>query len=302
MDRKPRILILLTLYCISSTEAVFSQNKHIRTEIKYGEACGKGQVYRKDCNTCHCIGSHLVCTKMGCLRHAKERTSNEDLRNNNEQVCVAGKFYKDGCRRCFCSDEKRLLCGPIDCNTVSKLPTTHEAIHAHSKYSPSQQHKLPILKHRFSECTPGSSYRLDCNTCLCLANGNLQCGQMFCPSHDDVHRVKAKALSGQPCDDLDIIDKNLECVICQCVGGTNICHAKPNCVPVKKHEPIEENSGKQCSPGMIYKRACNKCLCTETHSLRCTMKSCLSKTQASRAHMIRKAWVDYTLRKAGKKT
>ncbi|XP_063542719.1 uncharacterized protein LOC134751266 [Cydia strobilella] len=101
--------------------------------------------------------------------------------------------------------------------------------------------------------TPGSSYRVDCNTCLCLANGNLHCGQMLCPSHDDVHRVKAKALLGQPCDDLDIIDKNLECVLCQCVHGTNVCHAKPNCEPSKKLEPIEEHLGKECTPGMIYK-------------------------------------------------
>ncbi|XP_048001231.1 uncharacterized protein LOC125238004 [Leguminivora glycinivorella] len=230
---------------------------------------------------------------MVCLRQAEEQ--------DDRHVCVPGKFYKDGCKRCFCSDEETLNCGPVDCKSVNKLPRTHEEIHSHSKYSSSEQHKLPVLKYRTSACTPGVSYRVDCNTCLCLSNGNLQCGPLLCPSHDDVHRSKAKHYSGLPCTDIDINDTNLECLFCQCIGGTNICDAKPNCVPSKKHDPIDIKSGKKCTIGMVYKQSCNKCFCTETRSLQCTLKSCLSKAQSSHTHRIRKHWVDYTLRNKGKK-
>lgn len=56
--------------------------------------------------------------------------------------------------------------------------------------------KLTILPNEATKCVSGKTYRVDCNPCLCLSNGNLLCSKMLCLSIDDVNRIKASKASG----------------------------------------------------------------------------------------------------------
>lgn len=55
---------------------------------------------------------------------------------------------------------------------------------------------LPFLSHSSAKCKRGNAYRVDCNTCLCLADGNTLCGDQLCVSHEDMNSILAKERSG----------------------------------------------------------------------------------------------------------
>ncbi|XP_048000831.1 uncharacterized protein LOC125237714 [Leguminivora glycinivorella] len=261
-------------------------------EIKAGQKCVKGQIYRMDCNTCHCgERSTLLCTKMGCLNEFHE----EDGRRSEGNGCIPGKLYKKDCQKCFCTDKGRVKCSIKDCKLANKAYVNPEHV---KPYASSEFYKLPALPHTGSPCSPGATYRIDCNTCFCLETGNLMCQNLLCPSYDDVYKFKAKEMTGKPCTGNVTTS---ECLECECNAGKYKCEPKPHCkhtdgrrmlhgdYPSKLDRNfIDPNRlTEKCPPGMTYKVHCNKCYCQDDGSLRCTQKSCLNRSEIERLKKLR---------------
>lgn len=104
-------------------------------DIKEGENCTQGQVYKVNCNTCRCGPSNrLICTKKACLSD-DEKVKLELLKKKKYQFpktksdlpelpatkCVPGKLYAKGCQRCFCNDKKIGLCTNKACIDIAGM-------------------------------------------------------------------------------------------------------------------------------------------------------------------------------------
>ncbi|XP_068625244.1 uncharacterized protein [Battus philenor] len=141
-----------------------------------------------------------------------------------------------------------------------------------------------MLPNTAAKCEPGKLYLVDCNTCLCLDNGNLFCEKLLCLNQDEENTAKAKKWSGSPCKKGDDT-LSTRCIRCSCVNGATKCYPVLGCVMPKVQKlhgnsKIRLNLEEDCEPGAIYKIDCNKCYCQSDLSLRCTQKSCLNYRQA----------------------
>ncbi|XP_063388008.1 pacifastin-like protease inhibitor cvp4 [Cydia fagiglandana] len=258
-------------------------------EIKPGQKCVKGQIYRMDCNTCHCGERNtLLCTKMGCLLKT-------DGRRAEQTGCIPGKLYKKDCQKCFCTDKGKVKCSMKDCKLADKPYINPEHIKPHTA---AEFYRLPPLPHTGTACRPGVTYRIDCNTCFCLESANLMCQHLLCPSYDDVYKLKAKEMTGKPCE---ANSTTSDCLECECKAGKYKCEPKPNCRHTdgrrqlhgeypSKHDRnfIDPDRMKEkCEPGMVYKVHCNKCYCQDDGSLRCTQKTCLNHAEVEKLKKLR---------------
>ncbi|VVC92284.1 unnamed protein product [Leptidea sinapis] len=194
-------ICVLCVVC-SSSSLLLSLGKGKRTEksmtLKDNQSCVPGQIYKVDCNMCRCGPSGgLVCTKMACLSQSVldalkrgQRTSGDkrSLRSENVEnvksikrnrfpiigegeVCVPGKMYTEGCKTCYCNEDKQL-----DCSETCKHKL---ALKRHSniveRLMKRDLRKVPTIAHLAKKCTPGRRYRIDCNGCLCMSKNNLIC-------------------------------------------------------------------------------------------------------------------------------
>ncbi|XP_026332766.1 uncharacterized protein LOC113239838 isoform X2 [Hyposmocoma kahamanoa] len=274
-------------------------------DIKEGENCTQGQVYKVNCNTCRCGPSNrLICTKKACLsddekvklellkkRKYQYPKTKSDLPELPTTKCVPGKLYAKGCQRCFCNDKKIGVCTNKACVDIAGTPILGPEDVSPS-ISESDFKKLTSLPNEATKCVSGKTYRVDCNPCLCLANGNLLCSKMLCLSIDDVNRIKASKASGTPCSPLE--KTKVDCAQCTCVEGKMKCSPIPECFPTSLRRQLNTMSGSlrskialrleidTCIPNMIYKHKCNNCYCQMDGSLRCTKKGCLNYQQVQK--------------------
>ncbi|XP_063629417.1 uncharacterized protein LOC134800794 isoform X1 [Cydia splendana] len=223
-------------------------------------------------------------------RQVSINTTNSQVLEEVQNKCTPGKFYKRGCKRCFCDGNQRPVCGRTgDCKLANKYPTKPSFLHS---YSSSELQQLPSLPHQSSNCTPGVTYRVDCDACICLANKNLMCNDLLCPSYEDINRILAKEMTGNKC----ALGRNNtgECISCSCVKGILKCEAQSNCIPNGRRDfqyqpplDLDVKENRQCSKGMVYKRDCNRCYCQKDNTLRCTLMRCLKHTEVQRLKMLR---------------
>ncbi|XP_048001281.1 uncharacterized protein LOC125238039 isoform X2 [Leguminivora glycinivorella] len=220
-------------------------------------------------------------------RQGNDTSISQDLEEVKSK-CTPGKFYKRGCKRCFCNDKQKPICGKIeDCKLANKFPTKPKFL----QDSLPELYELPMLLHQSSNCTPGVVYRVDCDACVCLANKNLMCNDILCPSYYDINRIVAKEMSGSTCE--VGINKTNECISCPCIKGVLKCEALFDCIPSGRRglqsKPLDLDAKKKspCVKGMVYKRACNRCYCQKDNSLRCTLMRCLKHTEVQRLKKLR---------------
>lgn len=108
-------------------------------DIKEGENCTQGQVYKVNCNACRCGPSNrLICTKKACLsddekiklelfkkkKYQYPKTKN-DLPELPATKCISGKLYSKGCQRCFCNDKKIGVCTNKACIDITGAKISH---------------------------------------------------------------------------------------------------------------------------------------------------------------------------------
>ncbi|KPJ04193.1 hypothetical protein RR46_07952 [Papilio xuthus] len=239
---------------------------------------------------------------MACLEHEdmkrfsliNKQSHQRDLRGGNEKDtkkdkkylpdlpegrCVPGKLYHKECQKCYCDINGKPLCNPskpTKCKEPPKIMDVTTPMDVSPPITNKEFSQLPILPHSAVKCQSGKIYLIDCNTCLCLDNGNLLCETLLCLNKDEENAVKAKKWSGIKCKNADdaLSDR---CIRCDCKNNITECRAVPGCaMPAKmklhgntkmrlnldikkeKYEPIILRTNKletktlSCQPNITY--------------------------------------------------
>ncbi|XP_053618248.1 uncharacterized protein LOC128679816 [Plodia interpunctella] len=315
---KKKVLSCTSMICLeallSTSDSDATRNIHTPNangnipEIRDGEECEEGKLYRKECNICRCtMKKDLKCTKKMCFKGKDRNKLKKSKGDQLEKVpyhkkqldlpelptgaCGVGKFYKKGCRKCYCEHDRKAVCadGPVGPNCKLEIKSYRDSTPDDYgvKTDKIDITKLLELPNLSTKCDPGHTYKVDCNTCICLANKNLLCTHNFCLSIDDMNKVEARKRSGLPCSK-DV--KEDPCMICRCVDDKLTCEAVKKCQEQSRKRlhgaldssraPLSLTKGQDCIPGTVYKDRCNRCYCQEDRALRCTAMTCLNYMQA----------------------
>ncbi|XP_030034186.2 uncharacterized protein LOC115450333 [Manduca sexta] len=174
--------------------------------------CEPGTLYKKDCNSCYCFNKNgmkmFACTFNSC---------SHDIHSN----CVQDTVYEMNCFICHCvvdgertmqvclvdnrcTEEQTLkqqskdlrslhgYCEPLhtykrDCNTCRCNADGKSAVCTSKKCSfkpnkPISVDIIPVIE-KIGVCPVGHYYRIDCNVCFCLSNGNAICTTSGCKKY-----------------------------------------------------------------------------------------------------------------------
>lgn len=187
--------------------------------------CTSGTKYKRDCNTCFCFTKHsgkrFGCTmdkcsedhlpndcvegnkyKLNCLichcivhRGRKMEICHEDSKCKERNVkglahmkgyCEPLHLYNKDCNSCEClPDGKTIRCTANKCQTNvienEKNPSTPKD----DSREPLSVEIIPINKD-VGRCATGKSFKIDCNICFCLSNGDVLCTTVDCRDRKSV--------------------------------------------------------------------------------------------------------------------
>ncbi|XP_062564093.1 uncharacterized protein LOC134226960 [Armigeres subalbatus] len=109
------------------------------------------------------------------------------------------------------------------------------------------------------QCAPGSTFKLECNTCRCSADGKLMsCTRKFCLPDEQSDDPKAQTA-------LKEVSSN----------------AQPEAVAEKEEEQVHTN-GQVCTPNEVKMEDCNRCKCAANGiGWFCTRKACPPRERRS---------------------
>ncbi|XP_046973574.1 uncharacterized protein LOC124540162 [Vanessa cardui] len=142
--------------------------------------CVEGLYYQLDCKLCYCYVEdnvkHQVCQiSENCVQNLvlNDRTKRPAIRSVDTQngYCEPLFKYRNSCNMCRClSDGKTYMCTSKVCakRSIDNLPV--DIVPAQMPYN--------------EPCPAGHSYKLDCNVCYCLLNGNAICTTNDCANED----------------------------------------------------------------------------------------------------------------------
>lgn len=166
-----------------------------------GFVCTPNKVFKYECNTCTCNSNGIgaSCTELACdvrmtdtlvMRERKLQpiestpttTTSSDVPQKSEDQCVPGTRWKEDCNMCFCTSTGLAACTLRGCLGKVNLPTIKIDInHARRKRQAINQYKptadiekvytFEDLNDPNFSCTPSLSFKVDCNTCWCAADG-----------------------------------------------------------------------------------------------------------------------------------
>ncbi|CAH2097543.1 unnamed protein product [Euphydryas editha] len=141
------------------------------------EDCLEKSYYELDCKLCYCYKKsgvkHQVCQiRQDCFRNLVDNenplqaTRLQSVKNLHG-YCEPLHRYRNNCNLCRClSDGKTLMCGSKVCIKRSSENLTVDIV--------------PVLMKNSELCPKGHSYKLNCNLCFCLSNGNAICTTNDC--------------------------------------------------------------------------------------------------------------------------
>lgn len=164
-----------------------------------GAGCILGTTYKDDCNTCWCQGDGRgPCTKMSCVNTKNNNNDDGDQTNrvarqtHSSTQCVPGTTFMKDCNRCLCGENGIVACTLKGCLKNTILPTVprnsslhlnnHTHSHGNSTHRWTRQTKqTPVpTEYIYTQaeldspnftCTPSQSFKMQCNTCWCAADG-----------------------------------------------------------------------------------------------------------------------------------
>lgn len=111
------------------------------------------------------------------------------------------------------------------------------------------------------QCEPGSTFKLDCNTCRCSTDGKIMsCTRKFCVPEEQGDDPKA-----QPA-----------------VEAVNVGNAQPDAEGAEKEEEEVHTNGQVCTPNEVKMEDCNRCKCAANGiGWFCTRKTCPPRERRS---------------------
>lgn len=160
-----------------------------------------------------------------------------------------------------------------------------------------------------STCTPGASWKLDCNRCWCTETRLIVCTQAKCASaypeeNEDESLRKIRDVSAtQPaqgeyiksCDPKETF--RLDCNTCLCNDeGRDYACTRLDCTQqITKREANDYS----CKPGESFKHedGCNTCFCSPDSTISCTKMACLT-LQSGPKHKLFKREIENVTNKA----
>lgn len=122
----------------------------------------------KDCNRCRCAANGIgwFCTRRACPpKGLKKRAVQSPLSD-----CVPGSRWNDGCNNCICTGIWDLCIFSVSTRLQSSFITDNRIpictlMHCFGL------HENLRAKRSTKECTPGTTWKQDCNTCFCSETG-----------------------------------------------------------------------------------------------------------------------------------
>lgn len=149
--------------------------------------CTPNKTFKVECNTCTCNaeGNTADCTKFDCdkinesksyrlLGRATTTSTQPPPQQPARGVCVPGTRFKQDCNTCYCTSTGMALCTLRGCLTVTpNIPVINQEgiLPREKRQLPERVYTLNDLNDPNFTCTPSHSFKLECNTCWCSANG-----------------------------------------------------------------------------------------------------------------------------------
>ncbi|CAK1590946.1 unnamed protein product [Parnassius mnemosyne] len=184
------------------------------------------------------LSSFLVCWARFGVRCEETALSEAQVKRPIEVKCLAGTEWESNCHQCRCLPFGIALCHKLEpCDT-----------------SPSAE---PIT------CKPNTVFHRDCNSCLCLANGDVKCSTNTC-QRSDIPK-KSDLLPGKECSPGS--KWTSQCNECTCSS-----EGYPTCTEMKCSGQ-ETETVFSCAPESVWKNDCNTCWCTDGRAV-CTKIGC----------------------------
>ncbi|CAH2057069.1 unnamed protein product, partial [Iphiclides podalirius] len=243
-------------------------------------ACAPGVHYRRGSVLCVCnedgYWPNPVCRDIFRILHSVEVTRGIGM----SQKCEPTKLYLVGCNVCFCPSTGRLdgeLCTKLSClddDPVLNATKGNRVIEAE------ESDDVEV----YATCDTSKKYSMGCQTCSCLRNNRLLCGnctsdrrkdepesnRTICSEHE-VGEVFSVGCNQCFCDESSF----LYCTARKCLSryALNLIDMEDDqfedsVAPVVDHE---------CRPGTSYNKGCNKCHCSEQSGrtvYTCTLRQC----------------------------
>ncbi|XP_063833924.1 uncharacterized protein LOC135083089 [Ostrinia nubilalis] len=262
------------LHCGNCT----NENKSVQTFCSHIKP---GQTFSRDCNLCYCDKKGFAyCTSKKCLE-GKVKLFTQDIANKtevesydsfNEENCIPGRNYRQGCNQCYCYVEngtKLFGCTLKNCARSANPVTTMHL-----------------------DCVDGTVYELNCLICHCIEEHGVK--TQLCqvnPKCTDQNAVRESrsndldSLHGY-CEPLHVYKK--DCNTCHCLsdGKTVRCTSyvcgKSSLEPVAVDIVPVTQKGRACPKGLSYKIDCNYCFCLSNGNAICTTADCTGKKRSKK--------------------
>ncbi|XP_022818423.1 uncharacterized protein LOC111350931 [Spodoptera litura] len=155
------------------------------------ETCVEGTSYQANCLICHCVVEDGVKREF-C--HIDDSCKTEDITSpqllaSMHGYCEPLHFYQQDCNKCRClADGKTVACTSKICSKKSTNEdglTLSKSILLTSRTDNKSQDKSVIVEfipfvQKDNFCPKGQTYKVDCNVCYCMRNGNAVCTTKQC--------------------------------------------------------------------------------------------------------------------------
>ncbi|CAH0403223.1 unnamed protein product [Chilo suppressalis] len=189
--------------------------------------CRPDEVFELECNMCRCNpdGKSFSCTRRACIEQEDAKNMTMLARRvratpqEAPKACQPGQEFRLDCNKCLCDNEGQdFSCTRIDCNALNNNNNGG----GRSKRGASDLDKIS------SECTPGSVFEKECNTCRCTTDGHhAMCTNKRCTTEvkqttdNDVHSTEADP--GFRCDPGEQFKKDCKDCTCSADGKSYFC-------------------------------------------------------------------------------
>ncbi|KAJ1520824.1 hypothetical protein ONE63_003915 [Megalurothrips usitatus] len=135
--------------------------------------CAPGTSWNDGCNNCRCTSTGVsICTQRACLHHHKRDVA----AGRNGGGCTPGETWKNDCNNCRCTPDGIPACTKKRCIKPAEL----EAAAAAGQDRRRRELTEPSEGVPHKGCTPGETWKNDCNNCRCTPSGIPACTKMRC--------------------------------------------------------------------------------------------------------------------------
>jgi len=142
-------------------------NGHLKRAVKSSESpeCVPGEKWNDGCNDCFCTVNGLpACTLMLCSPMNYKNHHKRSL--PIEKNCTPGTTWQQDCNTCFCGDT-----GFAACTLKGCLDNNFHQIRVHNTSTTLKKVSVSEYNDPNFSCEPLGTFKLDCNTCKCSADG-----------------------------------------------------------------------------------------------------------------------------------